>query len=168
MDSILLTQRLLVGQHAEVGADSAPFEPMLLNMIVVLAILVVTVGLPVFLGLRAEQRKQEMKHAERMRAIELGHPMRGDVGWWSPARLAIGMGVGVPVGVFGIAWVAAASVESAAPFIWPSAGAVGVTAVICGTVLAARIPPPRSDAPDPRAKPYVDPDAYDAAEHQHA
>jgi hypothetical protein len=158
----------LLGQAAEItyAPDSINPPTLLLGMAIVVAALVILV--PVIVGVRAEHRKREMEHAERMRAIELGRPFPGESGWWSPARVAVGIGVGVPLGIFGIAFVASLLTGEAAPFIWPSAGAIGLAAVICGTVLASRVPAPRPQAPDPRAKPYVDPDAYDAAEHQHA
>jgi hypothetical protein len=131
--------------------------------------LVLVVGLPAVLGIRSENRKREMEHLERMRAIELGRPLPGDQGARGPAKMALAMGVAVPIGVFGIAWLAANDAGAASPFIWPSAAAMGVAAIICATVLASRAyasePEPR---PDPAAKPYVDPDAYDAVEHQHS
>ena len=48
------------------------------------------------------------------------------------------MGVWVPIGVFGIALAATQSSEdsqAAAVAAWVSAGCVGVTGVICGTIL---------------------------------
>ena len=129
--------------------------------------LLIVVGLPVVLGIRSEMRKREMEHTERMRAIELGRPLPGEGGWSSLGRLALAIGAGVPLGTLGIGWLAAVSTGEAIAFLWPSAGAVGVTAVICGTVLAARMPREAARiGPDPHAKPAFDPDAYDAIAHR--
>jgi hypothetical protein len=159
---------VLLGQAAELTYAPSPSHAptLLLGMLIVGGALIILV--PVVMGVRTEHRKREMEHAERMRAIELGRPFPGDAGWWSPGRTAVGIGVAVPISIFGIAFVASLLTGEAAPFIWPSAGAIGLAAVICGTVLASRVPTPRPQEPDPRAKPYIDPDAYDAAEHQHA
>lgn len=177
MGPTLMNWPVLLGQAAEMatdaGAVAGDLGPMngvpIVVILLPIAVVALVVLVPVVMGIRAEQHKREMEHAERMRAIELGRPIPGDAGWWSPARTAVGIGVGVPLGVFGIAFVASLLTEQAAPFIWPSAGGIGLAAVICGTVLASRLPDPsRSPAPPPGTKPYTDPDAYDAAEHQHA
>ena len=161
----LLAQIEDVAAPFDVGRDSALGWAMIAGV----AIVMIVVGLPVILGIRSEMRKREMEHTERMRAIELGRPLPGDGGWSSPARLALAIGAGVPIGTLGIAWLAAVSTDEATAFIWPSAGAIGVAAVICGTVLAARIPHESSRiAPDPHAKPVVDPDAFEFANHHHS
>lgn len=163
---------VLLGQVAEFERDRPGADPMLTVLpIAVVGIigLVLIVGMPIVLGIRSENRKREMEHLERMRSIEMGLPIHGDAAKWTPAKMAMMMGVGVPIGVFGIAWLAASSSETTAPFIWPSAAAVSVASVICSTVLAARTPvsSPAPATPS-RSKPYVDPDTYDAVEHQHS
>jgi len=55
---------------------------------------VLIILVPVVLAFRAERQKREMEQAERMRAIELGRPIPGEDGWWTPARMAVGIGVG--------------------------------------------------------------------------
>lgn len=168
--SLLGTWPVLFGQMAE-GVRLEPAGPTLLIWLIALAgcvAVILVIGVPIVLGIRLDARRREMEHQERMRAIELGRPLPDETGWWTPARLAVGIGIGVPIGVFAIG-VKAAELSGAAPFIWPSAGAVGVAAVICGTVLAARatMNPPNTSA-NAHAKPYVHPDVYDAAEHQHS
>jgi hypothetical protein len=161
---------VLFGQAAEmVSLDrSGPTLSLLLIPLVGGLALIFLIGMSVVLGIRSAARTKEMEHLERMRAIELGRPIANELGWWTPARMAVGIGVGVPIGVFAIG-MAAAETSGAAPFIWPSAGAVGVAAVICGTVLAARLQSQGSTASTTsHAKPYVNPDAYDVAEHQHS
>ncbi|WP_169972618.1 hypothetical protein [Tautonia rosea] len=168
--SLIGTWPVLFGQAAEMVAidRSAPtLSFVLISLIGGLAVMLL-IGYPIVLGIRSAARQKEMEHLERMRAIELGRPIANELGWWTPARMAVGIGIGVPIGVFAIG-TAAAEATGAAPFIWPSAGAVGVAAVICGTVLASRFSMNEANASKGlNVKPYVDPDAYDAAEHQHS
>jgi hypothetical protein len=74
--------------------------------------------------------------------------------------------VGVPTIALGLAM--AATFFNAGLYAWPAAGAVGVAAVICGTVLAIHQPkaPAIGTRPAPVAsnnKVPTDPDAYDVA-----
>lgn len=115
------------------------------------------------LGMRQEQRKRELEHLERLRALETGHGLTQDKGVSSGVSIA----VGAPAAVFGIAFVASLANQSAVPFVWPMAGAVGITAVICGTILAYRQPVPgRSDVTmttRSEKQPICDPDTFDVA-----
>lgn len=137
---------------------------------IILALLI-TVGLPVVLSFRHSARRREFEHAERMKALEVGRP-------WSSAdpvepasadssdNKAITLGIWVPLGALGIALAASSSHGPGNPAgwtIWLAAGAVGVTGVICGTILALRSPssgiatrPIGNDA-----KAMVDDDAFD-------
>lgn len=158
------TRPMVLGQVAD---SSVANMTLLLIILLGVIALIVVVGMPILVAIRFEARRKEMEHLERMRAIELGRPLADESGWWTPARMAVGIGMGVPIGVFAIG-VIAAGTSGAAPFIWPAAGAVGVAAVICGTVLAVRLPSAASLTADPSVKPHIHPDTYDAAEHQHA
>jgi hypothetical protein len=110
--------------------------------IAVVAILLIVVALPVVLNMRQAAKDREFQHAERLKALEMGRPLPGEtaiVG--SPKVAGAGVGVWVPISALGIALAATGgSVESQAAdvAIWVSAGCVGVTGVICGTVLALR------------------------------
>lgn len=171
MGSAIGSWPFLLGQMAQVEMNGKPSSPQftVLTIAVFGTIgMIMIVGLPIVLGIRSENRKREMEHLERMRSIEMGRPIPGEAGKWTPARMAIAMGICVPIGVFGISWLAAESSEAAAPFIWPSAAAVSVASVICSTVLAARIPATGPAPAESHSKPYVDPDTYDAVEHQHS
>jgi hypothetical protein len=103
--------------------------------------------------------------------MELGLPAPGSISWWTPPRLAAAIGVFVPLGCVALATIATLDTSSPVfPFvIWPSAGAVGVTGVIGGTVLASRLGgtdanPAAGPARDFGTKPlWHDPDAYDVA-----
>ena len=170
MDLTIPGGLFLFGQEASVAASGGVAESPQIMVWAVLtaAVILGAVVAIVWLGIRSEQRKRELEHAERMRAIEAGRPLPGDLPWWTPGRVAVAIGAGVPLGAFAVAGSTVIGGDIGPEFVWPSAGAVGVAAVICGTVLAARLPHPTS-APEGRAaKPYVDPDAFEVAGHHHA
>lgn len=119
--------------------------------------LTILVLVPTVLGLRFARRQRELVHAERMRALELGHPLPGSE---PTPQQAPGMVIGlwVPVSVFGIAFVAT---QSGRPQheAWIAAAIVGTASVICGTILALR--GNTQAGPIHPGKPRVDPAAYD-------
>lgn len=150
------------------------FDPIQMAAIIATAVvigLLIVVGLPVWLGIRQSQRDRELQHAERMKALELGLVPPGETHRpWTPVRLAAAIGMWVPLAVFGGAFLATAS-GYRDPGPWWAAGAIGVAAVLSGTILILRLPAsawttdlPRSDT-IPRAPkfPVADPDAFDVA-----
>jgi hypothetical protein len=134
--------------------------------------LMIVIGLPVWLGLRHARFERELGHAEKMRAMELGiaSPEEAAGGSsWKPTDICMGVGVWVPITVFGGA-LAAHFFGPAAPEVWAAAAGVGATGIICGTILMCRLPasafhnPPRVPVPPSLArKAALDPDAYDTA-----
>jgi hypothetical protein len=112
-------------------------------------------------------REREMEHLERLKALEVGMPLPGDGPWWTPNKLAAGIGVGVPFIAFLAAFLTTLGYRGEHDIaIWVSAAAVSVASVISGTVLAVQMP--RAAAPQPRpmtshSKPEFDPDSYDTA-----
>lgn len=92
---------------------------------------------PVALSLRFAQRQREMEHAERMKALELGRTLPQDEPWSTPARIALSIGAGVPIGVYFIAWLAALTIGTKDE-IWMGATMIGLTGVITGSILAAK------------------------------
>ncbi|HEV3165177.1 MAG TPA: hypothetical protein VGZ22_14215 [Isosphaeraceae bacterium] len=125
----------------------------------------IVIGLPVILGIRYALRERELEHIERMKALEVGQTLPRDEPWWSPQRLCVAIGAGVPVGIFLIALIASQSGWQHDAFVWPAAGSVGMAAVICGTILAAKLPRAlaRTYEANSRAasKAALDPDTYD-------
>jgi hypothetical protein len=120
---------------------------------------------PTVMAFRFAQRKREMEHAERMKALELGRAPTQDEPWYNPARIALSIGAGVPVKVFIVAWLASASI-GAREEIWMGAFLVAVTSVICGSILAAKHFNQRAKAEAEASAFYshklaVDDDAYD-------
>jgi hypothetical protein len=136
-------------------------------LIPIIALLIPIILVPVVLGIRYERQKRELEHAERMRALELGRMLPGDETWFTPAKISLAIGAGVPVAVFMLALTAAKAVGFREE-IFVFAGLVGMTGVICGTILAHKAFELRSPS-DPGltaghasyAKPMVDDDAYD-------
>lgn len=106
-------------------------------VIPIVALLIPIIVIPVVLGLKFARFQRELEHAERMKALEMGCTLPRDETYWHPARIAVTIGAGVPIGVFTCALI---STESSGfrQDVWMSSMVVGLTSVICGTVLAAR------------------------------
>jgi hypothetical protein len=136
--------------------------------------LLILVGLPVLLGIRHSQRQRELEHIERMKALELGRTLPGEIEPGSSEQTASvsapgkSIAVAVPLGALGIAWLASSTPWSAGlagTMIWGSAAVVGVAGVICGTILILRSQPalPQPQYMHHDQKPAHDPDTYDVA-----
>jgi hypothetical protein len=135
------------------------FQVAILIAAAVVVILLIVVALPVVLSMRHAARDREFQHAERLKALEMGRSLPGDPMHPGSYRSA-GMGIGVWVPIAALVLALAASItsngsETAVAFAWVSAGSVGVTGVICGTILALRGPirEDESNAPYFPAKP---------------
>ena len=130
----------------------------------VMALTIPLVVIPTTLILRHRARRRELEHQERMRAFDLGLAPTIQTTW--PSLAAIAIGAVVPVGSFFIAWFANLGGRDA-PTAWICATIVGLTAVVQGSRLAAKlIDSPRDAAPQPPTslaanKPRFDPDAFD-------
>jgi hypothetical protein len=129
-------------------------------------------------GFLHHRRERLLTHAERMKALELGQDMPDDAAT-ARVRAAFGQsaGGGVEAGPVSLPqkcystalWVAfwgflGASQggwvnQSIAIAIAASVGAIGVTAFICGTILASRTP--AAPAFNRATKEHVDADAFD-------
>ena len=139
------------------------------TMLIPLAgILMPVVLVPMIILLKQSHHRRELAFRERMRAMELGlnPPSESPSPFW-PSLAAIAIGAVVPLGSMIFAWLASRSNPNAED-MWPAAAGIGVTGLICGTILAARLGCSRSKsqesapaAADHRAKPSFDPDAYD-------
>ncbi len=123
------------------------------------------VGLPIWLGIKHDARKRELEHLERIRAIESGRPIPGESKGWTPGRVAVAIGAGVPLQAFIIGWLAVLTTDTPGEFVWSSVGAIGATSVICGTILAFRIPIDRLSGmqQEQETKPSVNPEAFEMA-----
>jgi hypothetical protein len=143
---------------------------------VVMGSLIVLVLVPVVGGLLHCRRERLLTHQERMRALELGHELPEVAACRSKLNLASSW-VGAQragrslapkcfsttlwVAFWGFVFASQVGWERAgvAVAIASSAGAIGVTAMICGTILALRMPViPISTGAD---KPVVESDAFD-------
>jgi hypothetical protein len=138
-------------------------------MIDPLLIPIFAIALPVLLvptisGIRFARYKRELEHAERIKALELGRTLHADDSWWTLPRISVAIGAGVPAVVFFCAWQASESLQDPEP-AWISAGIVGMSAVIGGSVLAARYYLRRDESGRAGSglgtKPLIDADAFD-------
>jgi len=117
----------------------------------------------IHLGLRQEKLKRELEHKERMKALEMGRSLPGDLPWLSPLRAGFLIATVVPVGTFGLALLASRDNPSHLD-LWQGACMVSVFALVCGTVVAcvAAVRQAQHHVEFPQAeKPPVDEDAYD-------
>jgi hypothetical protein len=132
----------------------------------IVAILMPLVLVPTVQVLKHRQRRREWDHLERMKALEMGHPLSVAHPW--PAALAaIAIGLGAPFGAFLFSWLAVetAHVDSE---VFIGATFVGLAGVVSGARLAGRLMLTRPAA-EPAAhanaerngKPVFDPDTYD-------
>jgi hypothetical protein len=139
------------------GSDS-----ILVFMAVVLGIGILG-GLPIALYYQHERRKREMEHSERMKALELGRTIPGEAGSGDrslPSKIAGWIGAGVPIGVFGCAWLASEKFGYHEE-VWLAAALVGITAVICGSILVILLNAKPAAAPPVDSKPRIEEDAFD-------
>src|SRR5579883_384145 len=90
---------------------------------------------PIILGLKHARYTRELEHAERMKALELGRVLPQDESWWTAPRLGAFIAVGVPIGVWFCAMMAAESANGSDQF-WVPPTLVSMVAVISGTILA--------------------------------
>jgi uncharacterized membrane protein YuzA (DUF378 family) len=124
---------------------------------------------PVALGIKYARRERELEHAERMKALELGRTLPEDEPLWSPGRLCLAIGVGVPIGVFGFAWLASGrGGDQEEALRWISAAIVGLAGVVCGSLLTHRHLIQREHSRGARegyeAKSPIDADAFDVVD----
>ena len=149
----------------------APAAPMFSGVhpaaiiIPIVALMIPMIVVPTPLCVRQARQKREMEHRERMKALEFGRHLPGDEPEWSPARVALKIGAGVPLGSMGIAWLANATLDNSAEVAWMAAGFIGFAGVICGSLLAIKAfgmsYQPSHGYGDAARKPAFDPDAYD-------
>jgi hypothetical protein len=115
----------------------------------------------IIVGNRQQQRKRELEHIERMKALEYGRTLPQDEPWLSPMKIGALIGIVVPIGAFLLAGLTTAR----AGFhdgIWVATVLVGSAAVICGTILVmASFRSPAAPSEPAVVKPYVEEDAYD-------
>jgi hypothetical protein len=128
------------------------------------AVLTSFIMVPVLLHYRHERWKLRLEHERQLKALELGNALPAErirESWFSPVRVGMMIGAGVPVGVFLAAMVTSIAVGFH-DGIWISTCLVGLGAVISGSCVAARAHW-QSNAPDAVAenKPFVEEDAYD-------
>lgn len=118
------------------------------------------------LGLLFAWHRGKQAAAERLRALELGWGPTETVGRRAPAQRAITIGVATPIVLLCLAAIAGTVEPDLSPGVWITALLLGMTTLICGTVLLLFRPAsfqPRSEPASHRAtyKPMSDPDEFD-------
>jgi hypothetical protein len=129
----------------------------------------------IFGGFMQVRRERMLTHAERMKALELGRSMPDDAATAriraafgkltgsdedaSPSRKCFSTAIWVAFWGFMAAASGAAASTGVALGIAASVGAIGVTAIICGTVLAAK--ESATAPPIGSSKPRIEEDAFD-------
>ncbi len=130
-----------------------------LGIVVFLSVFGLVVGL--FLAVR---KHRELKHIERMRAIDQGMlPTDGPPAHKVQAEMVTSIATGVPAITFSLAFVGS-FLGSSGAFAWPAAAGTSAVAIICATVLACvrqRTQVPLNSYPMNGNKAGVDADAYD-------
>jgi hypothetical protein len=126
------------------------------------------VFLAFLLGLLFAWHRGKQSAAERLKAIELGWDVSEGLPSSSLNRSAVAVGLGTPVSLVGLASMASSSRPELASPIWFSACLLGMTTLICGTILLLRHPAGSSprESGRPRAivvKTKADPDEFDVA-----
>jgi hypothetical protein len=147
-----------------------------------IGLLFLVIVIPIVGGLLYARRERLLTHAERIKALELGRDLP-DAAATARLKAAFGQATADDGGKESVArkcfstalWVAfwgfaaaaglgGAEVSSGVAFaIASSAGAIGVTAVICGTVLASRSAKVASDLSNHAKYATEDADAFDVA-----
>ena len=135
-------------------------------VIPVVAILMPLFLVPLIILLKQRQKRREWDHDERMRALELGiAPAGGSRGLFWPSMAAIAIGALVPIAAFLFTFLATVATHTSSD-IWQAASYVSCFAVVCGTILAAKLKGSGDSRPvesKPVKPPHYDPDAYDTA-----
>jgi hypothetical protein len=118
-------------------------------------------------GMKQAQRRKELEHFERIKAMELGLAPQPTGLDWPAAAVCIAIGAGVPIGSFVVAWLATLTAD-APDGIWVAPVFVSFAAIGASRKLAYRIIDPRSGVKRPaqvksapNGKPQFDPDAFD-------
>jgi len=117
----------------------------------------------IYQGIRHDRYKRDLEHKQRMRALDLGRPLPGDLPWLTPLRIGFLLGLVVPVAALGSAVLATLEIGFK-DGIWLTAMIVSTTALICGCVVAYRGAEQQTPAGQRSAleeKPQTEEDAYD-------
>jgi hypothetical protein len=137
-----MTQELCGLASVGIGlvAQAAPTEVVVSNHQAPMWMMVWAIaGLVVAIGCFAWSRGVDLRHKERMRALELGRPLpvRRPSPFWTTGWLAASLGIVLPIVALGFASMANRGYEpnNAA---WIVAGLLAATGVLCATALTMR------------------------------
>ena len=129
-------------------------------VIPIVGMLIPIVIVPTILAFKHARFLREIEHAEKMRAMELGISMEDPQHCWSMRSLAALIGGGVPLGALFLAYIANSHSQNAD--VWGMASSVGITGLICGSILAARASKSESCSNQTNTKPVFDPESFES------
>lgn len=110
------------------------------------------------------QKRRELEHTERMRALEVGLLLPKDQGFWTRGRLSAGFGLFLPMASLTMAWMFTESHSRVGEFVWPAVSMISLLGVLAGWRLASKLPgpPPISQRFAESLKSHAyDPDEFD-------
>lgn len=117
-------------------------------------------------GLLYAWHRGKQAAAERMRAMELGWSHSDPRPSAPIGRGTVTIGMMMPVCLLGVAWLASSSRPDLSTPIWSAASLLGMTTLVCGTILLLKLP--SSSSPPERYQPrgvvlksIADPDEFD-------
>jgi hypothetical protein len=129
-------------------------------IIPLVAITIPIIIAPVAIVSKLMQKKRELEHMERMRALELGRVLPQDQPWFNPTRVIALIAGFVPLVSLAIAGIMTSEIGYHDE-VWMTCGGVGISSVVCGTYLAGKYLFRSQTGEDPNVKGHFDPDAYD-------
>ncbi|SIO59026.1 hypothetical protein SAMN05444166_5899 [Singulisphaera sp. GP187] len=117
-------------------------------------------------GLLFAWHRGKQSAVERMKAMDLGWNLAADSPASSPRRSVVGFVMLMPASLIGVAGLASSNQPNFSFPIWSAASLLGVTSLICGTILLLNQPASLSPLEPSRrrgvtSKPTVDPDEFD-------
>jgi hypothetical protein len=143
---------------------SMTMDELLTLMVVSGVIILPVIFVPVLLYYRHERWKLGLEHERQLKALELGRGLPGEgnrESWFSPLRVGLIIGAGVPLGAFLSALVTSVSIGFH-DGIWIATSTVGLASVISGSIIAGRAYSESKASPTiGEGKPFVEEDAYD-------
>ena len=123
-----------ISVSSDMTRDLTRMAPLLIPIV---ALFIPIIVVPTAIVMKQAQRRRELEHAERIRALELGRTLPGDEPALSPEKLSAGIGIVVPLGSLLVGWLACESQGYRAE-IWVMASVVSLAGVLGGTILASR------------------------------
>ena len=116
---------------------------------------------PTIMAMRQASKKREYEHLERMKALETGQPIPGELNW-AGAIVCAAVGAGVPIASFLFTFLATVNASNVPGEIWIAPVVTSFFALFSAAKLGTSIFQPAKPATGEQVgKPVYDPDAYE-------